>query len=441
MNKITFVLLFWVLSTFAAQPYDKILAVVDGEIILNSEVMSALYQLQNQPGFLGLPDEQLRKKVLDRLIDDKVIIAVSKMDSIFVTDEELDERLDQHFNQIKSSQGLTQEQLEQAIKGQLGMDFADYRKKMGQTMKDQSILQKMKMKYIGAQKPTPKEVRQFFSEYQDSLPKQFNALRLSHIQVPVEPTSAALDSAYKLGKDIIAKLDQGTKFESLVQEFSLDPISKASDGDVGYFKKGSKDPTYERAAFRLEAGQYTPRPVRTPEGFYILKILSKRDNEIRVAQIFLPVTPTEADLKRTQALMDSLKTVLTADAKKFPAIAEKYSIDKKSNTKGGDLGWFTFEELRPQFKTAIQGIEVGGLSPVIQIDGDLHFLQLTNQVASRQLTLTDDWNVIENYAQNILSNRKMQTFTFKWRKNVYIEIRDPELAKLYGNTVNTSPAQ
>lgn len=428
-------------SVMAAEPYDRVIAVVDGEIILNSEVMTALYQLQNQPGFSGLSNDLLKKKVLDRLIDDKVIIAVSKMDSIYVTEDELNERLDQHFDQLRGAQNLTQEQLEQAIKAQLGMDFVDYRKKMGDNMRDQNILQKMRMKYIGAEKPTPKEVREFFVEYQDSLPVQFNSMRISHLQIPVQPTKQALDSAYVLGKSIIAKLDQGIKFESLVTDFSLDSASVGSGGDIGFFKKGSKDPSYERAAYRLEVGQYSPKPVRTKEGFYILKMLSRRDNEVRTAHIFLPVTPTEGDRLRTLALADSLKADLLADASKFDEYAKKFSIDKKSNQKGGDLGWFTFEELKPQYKSQVQSLDVGQMSEALEIDGHFHILKLTEKKESRKLSLEFDWPMIENYAQNILGNRKMQTFTYKWRKDVYIEVRDDSLAKLYGNSVNTSPVK
>lgn len=308
-------------------------------------------------------------------------------------------------------------------------------------MRDQSILQKMKMKYIGPDKPTPQEVRSFFAEYKDSLPKEFNSMRLSHIQIPIEASRNALDSAYKIGQSIIAKLDQGIQFESLVAEFSRDSLSKSAGGDMGYFKKGTHDPAMERAAFRLEVGQYSQRPVRTESGFHILKILSKRDNEIRVAQIFLSVPPMASDEERTQRLIDSLRVALVTDATLFAGYAGKYSSDKKSNKNGGDLGWFTYEELKPEYKSAVEGLSEGQLSEVVKIDGALHLFKISSKLATREISLEDDWNSIEGYAQSILSNRKMQTYTFGWRKNVYIEIRDLALKKLYGDNVNRSPAR
>jgi peptidyl-prolyl cis-trans isomerase SurA len=443
MNRINIIagILFLVSLSFSAEPYDKVVAVVDGEIVLESQLMTALYQLQNSPGFNGLKATELRKKVLDRLIDDKVILAKSKMDSVYVTDDELDQRVDQHFDQLKGAQGLNQKQLEQAIETQLGISFLEYRKKMGTQMRDQSILQKMQMKYIGPDKPTPKEVREFYTEYKDSLPAQYNSQRIAHIQIAIEPAESALDSAYKLGKSLILKLNQGVNFERLVEAHSQDKVSKAAAGDIGYFKKGSQDPKYERAAFKLETGQHSARPIRTDVGFYIIKATSRRDNEIRTSHIFLPVTPTSIDTLRAKTLSDSLKIEIDKDLTQFEKNANKYSVDKKSNQKGGDLGWFTQDELKPEYREIVKELGVGNIALPTMIDGKYHIFRLVDKVDVRRLDLESDWTMIEGYAQNILSTRKMQSFTFKWRKFVFIEIRDLKLKELYAGDFNTSPVK
>jgi peptidyl-prolyl cis-trans isomerase SurA len=416
-----FLLLCLSLAFAKTEKYDKIAAVVDGEIILQSEIMAALYQTQNMPGFVGLAFPQLEKKVLDQLVDNKVLLARAKLDTIFVTDEELEQFAEQHLTSLQASQNMDRESMAKAIKAQMGIGIEDFKKKLKSQRKEQGILQKVKGKYVGLVSPTPKEVQAFYKEYQDSLPKQYDCLKLSHIQLKIRPSQVAMDSARDQSLEILKKLDLGSTFESLVSEYSQDESSKFNGGDLGYFYKGSLEPEFERAAFRLDQGMYSAYPVKTKKGYHIIKLLSRKDNEIRTAHILIRTEPNLADSNRTLTLAKKLYDGKTKQT--FTDMAKIYSNDKKSNTKGGNLGWFTQSSLDPKYLKTVETLQEGDISKPVLIGDSYHIFKVEKRLSERQISLEEDWLQIESFSQSHLSNEKLKGYLAEWRKQTYIEIR------------------
>jgi peptidyl-prolyl cis-trans isomerase SurA len=408
------------------ESYEKIVAVVDGKIILHSELMQAVYQLQNVPGYSGLSSAELKKRVLDRLIDDKVIQARAQRDSLFITDEEVDQRVEAHIENLSRSQKVDRVKLSQAILSQTGMTMEQYREKLAENFKNQAVLQKVRFKYVGAKPLTPKEVQSFYAEYKDSLPLQYNTMKVRHIQTKVTASRALLDSVRTDAQRIIDQLEKGASFENLAREYSQDP-SGTNGGDIGYYRRGNLDADYERAAFLTDLGKFYKFPVKTALGYHIIKKLAEKDNEIRTAQILFKVIPTTADTLRAFSFVDSLGEVSTKGAD-FGALADKHSEDKTTVGRGGSLGWFESGELEPEYNKVLMGLNVGEISEPVLIGDSWHIFWLEKRADQRMLTLQDDWKKLEEMASNIYANRKLETFVEKWRTETYIDIRDPEVS-------------
>jgi len=222
-------------------------------------------------------------------------------------------------------------------------------------------------------------------------------------------------------------LDRGTDFETLARKFSQDSLSAPTGGDLGFFRKGTFDPRFEKAAFALDAGQYTPVPVQTNQGIHLIKLLERRDAEARVAHILFAVKPDGVDTLNTRMQADSVRLRLVAAPDSFASLAIALSQDENTRNNGGKLGWFPRAELDPTYAQVVRDLGSRELSQPVLIDGACHLFRLDDQQEVRPLNLQDDWNQIEMVARNLRMQKRLQEFSEKWRRDVHIEIRDPEL--------------
>ena len=411
----------------ALEAYDGIAAVVDGEIILRSELMDALYEMKRMPGFDGLPDKALRKKVLDRLVDDKVMLARARIDSIAVSDKELDQKVEEHLQRVARKQNLDQAGLAKAVQAQMGITIAEFRDRLRRQMREQTTLQQVQQRHIGEMALTPKDVEKFYAEYQDSIPPMRNCVRLRHLQVKVLPRKSELEKARTAAAQVLDALDRGGDFEQLARQWSGDSATRSAGGDMGFFRKGALDPRFEKAAYNLDQGRYTPVPIMTTKGFHLIKLLEKRDGEIRPAQILFAVEPDANDTASFKRQADTLRLQGLAKPDTFPVLVKQFSSDEATVAQGGDLGWFVRSDLDPKYASVVRDLDVGQISEPLSIDGAWHLFRLEDARDMRPLTLAEDWAQIEMVARSVKGQRRMQEFLVKWRKDVHIEIRDPEL--------------
>ena len=425
MNRLTFVLGIFA-SMALAEPVlmEGVAAVVDGKPIMRSEFLNALYRYQETPEGNAMSEADQRKYVLDQLIDEKVLLSRIDRDSIVVTDAEVDQRVNAHLSQLAASQNTNLATLEKAIRAQLGISMAQYRDQLAKQIRGHIEMSRVRQRHIGTITPTKKEVDAFFAEYKDSIPQQFNCVLLSHIQLPIEPNQAIVDSVKLIADSLIDTLNLGMSFELLAKAHSQD-TSAAKGGDLGYFKRGQLDPVFERALDLLKNGQYSANPVKTKLGWHIPRVLGRKEDGVRSAQILLRTIPTAADSAAVLARADSLqKNVKTMED--FSAAAKKFSEDKSSNFAGGRLGWFQRNEMEPAYVEPVANLNVGEISEPVLIDGSYHLFRLDDSRQTRDLNLEEDYAKIEQMAATHLENQKLEALVKKWREEVHIEIRMTE---------------
>ena len=415
-GRLVFALCILGISFAEAEPalMEGIAAVVDGKPIMRSEYLNALYRYQETPEGNAMSEADQRKYVLDQLLEEKVLLSRIDRDSIVITDGEVDQRVNAHLSQLAASQNTDLATLEKAIRAQLGMSMAQYRDQLSKQIRSHIEMARVRQRHVGSISPTKKEVDAFFADFKDSIPQQFNCVLLSHIQLPILPDSMIVDSVLNLGMS----------FELLAKAHSQD-TSAAKGGDLGYFKRGQLDPAFERALDALKNGQYSSNPVKTKLGWHIARVLGRKEDGVRSAQILLRTIPTAKDTAKVIALADSLqKNIKSAEA--FAAAAKKYSEDKSSNFAGGRLGWFQRNEMEPAYVEPVANLNVGEISEPVLIDGAYHLFRLDDSRQTRDLTLEEDYGKIEQMAATHLENQKLEALVKKWRDEVHIEIRMTE---------------
>lgn len=427
--------------------YDGIAAVVGEEVILLSEVEEMRQGLDPRLGLARLPMAQQRRQILDQLIDEKVMLVKAKQDTTLkVVDKDVSPRVDDYFGRVAEQQG-GEKKLEALLKQTNGMTLSEYRGKLSQRVRDDLYKQKLQMKYAGETEPTPLQVQEFYRQYRDSLPVMRNSLRISHLQVRIKANEALERTARAEAESLIRRLDRGEAFVDLAKAHS-DDLSGKEGGDIGLSKKGVLDPDYEKAAFALEPGQYTRTPARSRYGYHVIKLTGRKDNEVRTSHILVLVKPDAQDTLKTRAFTDSLRGAVLAGGKasagaatgsaaapaspaaRFQDLARRFSDDRKTREKGGDLGWFAKEQLEEAYAAAVDTLKEGEVSAPVLIGDAFHLFRLDQKADERRLTLEDDWTQIQQFARNIALQKKLKTYVDKWRRTVNVERREDLLARM-----------
>lgn len=413
--------IFTVTPLSARELLESIAAIVDGKPIMRSEVMGNLYQFKNTPEVKSMSESEQMKFVLDQLIDEKVLLSRISRDSIVVSDEEVDQRVSMHLNNLAASQNTDLATLEKAIRMQLGISMAQYRDQLSKQIRDHIYVARIRQIHVGPMAPTKKEVVAFYTEYKDSLPLQYNCISVSHLQLNIEPSQSILDSVKKEAMRLIDSLDRGMNWEILAKRYSQDE-SAGKGGDIGFARKGTLDPDYERIMEKLGNGKYADNPVKTPLGYHIIKVLGRKEDGIRSAHILLRTIPSSQDsskiMNQIQTIREEIKT-----KEAFAEKAKQWSQDKETNFKGGDLGWFQRSEFDTNYVQTISRLSVGDISEPVLIDNAYHLFRLDDESQVRSLNLEEDYPKIEALAANQMETKKLESLVKKWRQEVHIEIR------------------
>jgi peptidyl-prolyl cis-trans isomerase SurA len=295
----------------ARTPVEGVAGVVNGTPILFSDVEELRAGLQQQrPAFAALPVADQRHEALERLIDDKIVLEKAKQDTTLrVNDRDVESRAADMYARVAQQQG-GERALESALRQATGMSLGQFKARLGDQVRDNMLRQRLQMKYVGDPQPSQYQVKAFFESHRDSLPIQRDVVRLSHLQWRVKASPDIEKESLEKANALVARLAKGESFAELAKLHS-DDFSGKEGGDLGYTKRGALDPDYERAAFSLDIGDYTRRPVRTRFGYHLIRVTGKRDNEIRTSHILIRVTPSAADTARARTWLDSLGRTLT----------------------------------------------------------------------------------------------------------------------------------
>lgn len=419
--KILVFLIFAVCNIYSQQVLDKIVAVVDNEIILQSELEFQLqtYAAQqkidpNTPG--------LKQQILNSMIDDKLVYAQALFDSIEVSDDEVNQRVDYQVNYFIQQYGST-ERLEQVY----GMNIAKIKRELRDDVRKNIMIQKLQQKKFGDVEASRLEVEDFFNKYKDSLGVIPEKVQISHILKIPEASKATKEKYRKFAQAILDSIKAGADFAEMAKKYSEDPGSAKKGGDLGFVKRGVFYPEFEAAAWALKPGQISD-VVETPVGFHIIQLLEKRGESIHTRHILIKIKKGEnADLKAIEFL-SSLRDSIVNKKGTFEYYAKKYSDDKETAPFGGDLGTFYVSQLDKSLQETVSKMKVGEISFPKRIDlgGDnygYHIVYLTKRIPQHKANLDEDYNELQKLASQNKKQEMYQEWIKELKKKIYWDVR------------------
>ena len=408
-------------SQVPVQYIDGVAAIVENHLILKSDLaqMVNMTAIQNKIDPRTNPEKflELQNSVVQSMIDQKIMLEMAEIDSITVDEKEVDQALDQQVQMLVSQAG-GRERAEEA----LGQAISDFRREFWYDMRDRLVSERYQQQLLGNVSITRSGVVSFFKTYKDSLPILPTQTKVRHLLVPVTPSDSAKKETFALLIKIKSEINEGRSFSELAKEYSEDPGSRTSGGELGWVTRGSLVKAFETAAFTSKVGEITD-PIETQFGFHILETLERQGDKVSVRHILISPPITETDQERAFNFATSLKKDSIKTLKDFKKMVEKYTTDESTKKLGGDLGWIDPANYSvPEIGQAIKYVELEVCSPPINSSIGFHLLWIEGVKKGGRLNLENNWVDIENIA---LNKKKMDWYK-DWistaREKFYIKV-------------------
>lgn len=445
------IVLLVVVSAFSQkQIIDKVTATVGGELVLLSEVEEQFSLMEAQSGVLP---EDARCNIMDQVLISKLLLNQAKLDSIEVSEEEVEEQLNARIERILSYMNGDVTQFE----AYYGQTITAVKEQFREDLQSQLLVDRMRSKIMADVTVTPSEVKTFFHQIPlDSLP-YFNA-EVEIGEIVYKPKINSVERNRSISQlDSIRQLvlDGKATFEEMAQKFSDDGSARIG-GDLGWAKRGKYVPDFEAAAYKLEKDEISP-VVESQFGFHIIQLLDRRGNSIHVRHILVKPEITDADLEKAKMHLDSVRNLIALDSISF-SLAVKYFSDKEQQSYNNDgrmvnpatgNNFFEIGDLDPDIYFAIDTLKLLQVSnPLAFTDpiGEPYFrlVQVQSRTIPHKANLQQDYSKIRKAA----IQSKQNEFISKWVENTvgatYIQIDAmyngcPALAKWEQDRVNIKP--
>jgi peptidyl-prolyl cis-trans isomerase SurA len=409
----------------ASRPGDYIVAVINQELVTAVEVDLRMRRLREEAARTNArlpPPDELRKQVVDDLIEERVILTFSRESGGRVDEAELTRAV----QAIAAQNQLTLDQLRERLKAD-GIDYQRFRLNLA----DQLLVERTREREVYPRiRITDADVDRLLDQQRSNaqVDAQVNVAQIL-VTVPDGASAAVVAERRARAEAALARVRAGAAFDAVAKEISED-ANRERGGEIGLRPISRLPDLFVEAIKPLRAGDLAPALVRSGAGFHVLKLLSKDEGgPLRVTQTrarHILLRPTEQlKLEQAQALLTEYRRRVDSGQRTFEDLARNFSEDG-SAAQGGDLGWTSPGMLVPEFEEAMNALPLNGLSaPVVSRFG-VHLIQVLER---RQVDV--DPKQARDQARNALREQRFDGAYGEWvrdlRARAYIELREPPL--------------
>jgi peptidyl-prolyl cis-trans isomerase SurA len=406
------------LSAFAAESLDYIVAVVNDEVIVNSELQAEVRQITERltKQNIALPSRaELDKQVLDHMILQRLQLQIAKNTGIIIDDNSLNEGLQKIATQNKMD--LAQFQQEVAKEGYTVEQFRE------NIRRDMTIARLQQRQVASRINVTEKEIDNFIAN-QTQQGDSVEEYHLLHILIATSDvaTPEQIEAKQHQADETVAQLKSGANFQQTALRVS-EGQQAIEGGDLGWRKAGEIPSLFAEVVTKMKAGEVAG-PFRNPSGFHIVKLAEKRNsrksivNQTQMRHILLEINElaTDADV---QTRLQRLKTQIENGAD-FEKLAQANSADKTYAAKGGLLGWVSPDEIAPELEEVMNKLPVNKVSEPFKSRYGWHIMQ----VLGRRKHDNTEQAVRSNATQQIRQRKteeELQAWLRQIRDEAYVE--------------------
>ena len=430
----------------SAQVLDRIVAIIGDKVILASDVEDNYnYLILN-----GQKDDgTLRCSVLENIILDKLMLNKAELDSLEVSESQVDGEVDRRVEFILQQMDGSTEEFEKIYE----KPVLQFKEDIHEEIREQLLINRQKAVIFEEAKITPREVKTFYNSIpQDSLGLLPAEVQLNHIVINVPWSEESKDKARKELQDLRKRLLEGEeKFTDLARRYSEDPGSRPRGGLLGTFGRGMMVPKFEEVAYSIRPGDISD-VFETEFGFHILQ-LHKRQGELVEASHILrkPKVDKKGD-STALAKLKEIRELIDTDSLTFEEAAIIYSQDRNSKDCGGCITnpkapgelAVPLDALPADMYFKVEPMEPGQISDPLKIDElsggsgrpAYHIISLKKKIPPHTPNLTDDYKTIYNAALRARQGEILEDWVESAKKNIYIDIKPNECSNALQNWIN-----
>ncbi len=399
---------------------DRIVAVVEDDVVLGSEVLTRLTTVRDQMAAANIeppPNDVLLSQILERLIIESVQLQEASRRGIEIDDESLTQAVANFAQQ--NNMDLNQFR---AALIQDGLAYGEFREQIRREM----IITRVQRALVNRRiQISEQDVEAIIDSpyYEALLSDQF---RVGHIllEVAEDADDESRQKATDTAADIVAQLRDGAEFGPIAITNSAGGRA-LEGGDLGWRRAGELPSLFSERVLDMTAGQ-TSEPIKSGRGLHIIQLLERRGSSTEKEQqtlsrhILMQASEirTEAETKtEINEVFDALKA-----GGDFAALAKKHSEDPGSALKGGDLGWSSSSDFVPAFAAMVDSTELNTLTKPFRSKFGWHILEVQER---RMEDMSEE--SMKNKAVQILHKQRFEDELQKWLKEIrdeaYVEMR------------------
>ncbi len=404
----------------AVQDLDRIVAVINDDIIMRTELLEKIRSVSAQMEEQNIPlppRDILEKQVLDRLIMTRLQIQMAGNTGIRVDDETLNRTI----SNIARENQLSLKEFREILEGD-GYGYENFRKEI----RNEILISRLQQRQVDNRIiVTEREIENHLSnqEHQGETDIEF---RISHVLIAIPEGASArqVTQARETAEKVLSELQAGADFSSMAATYS-DGQQALDGGDLGWRKAGQVPTLFADFIAAMEVGGLS-EIIKSPSGYHIIRLQDKRSSEqVVVTQtkarhiLIRPdeLTTPEDALRRLQQLR-----LRIAGGDDFAELAKAHSADTMSAAEGGDLGWVNPGDLVPEFENVMDTLEPGATSEPFRSQFGFHIVQVLER---REHDSTED--IKRARAREVIRRRKLEEARTDWlrqlRDEAYVEYR------------------
>ncbi len=401
-------------------PLDSIVAVVNEDVItqleLKDEFREVVKNLKLKKAKLP-PANVLGKQVLDRMILERIQLDMAKRTGIKVDDTTLSRAI----NRIAAQNNMSLSEFRENLARQ-GIDFRRFRDEVKTQIILKRLLQRNVVNKIDI---SDQEIENFLFNI-DKQGGMEQAYHLKHILIstPEGASPEVIKAARSKAENIVKKLRSGADFSSTALAVS-DGQNALEGGDLGWRKSGELPSLFSETVRGMKVGGISD-PIRSPSGFHIITLVAEKGGKTHMVtqtharHILIKTTIINNNERVIKRLNDIRQRIINGED--FATMAKAFSEDTSSATRGGDLGWTKPGTMVPEFEKAMNALQPGEISDVIQSNFGYHIIEVLGR---RNHDDADE--LIKERARQVLKSRKVaeqkEAFYRRIRDEAFVEIR------------------
>ena len=407
---------------------DKVIGVVGDEIVTKSELEAKFAAYAGQS--VALTDNS-RCEVLEDILYSKMLLNQAILDSVEVSDGQVESELDRRLRYYISQVGSEKE-----MEAYYQKSMSKIKEELRESLKETMLIQSMQGQISSGVSITPQEVRSFYKTIpEDSIPLINAEVEIAQIVINAPTTQASIKEVKDQLREYKKRVLEGEKFSTLAVLYSEDKGSAVKGGEIGFVGKAEVEPEFSSAAFKLKVGGVSPI-VKTRFGYHIIQLIERRGTKVNVRHILLKPKQDQASLEKAKIKLDSIAVLIGMDSISFEDAAKKYSDDEDTRNNGGIIvnpytasSMVAMDELEPALFFVIDKMSEGEISESVLLQDPrkspgYRILKLNKRTEPHRASLEKDYQKIKTAALADKEQEVLQEWMSEAVERTYIKIEE-----------------